>query len=248
MPPFSNLIIQPPIIAHRGVSRYAPENTLAAFRKAFALGIHWIELDVMLTMDNEAVIIHDELLDRTTNGKGSVEKFSYQALQDYDAGTWFDPQFSAERIPTLKQVLQLLDETGMSANIEIKPQMGREELTVKIVLDLIQKEWKPDRSQLLISSFSLLALETVRQYSSDIALGLLMHEWNPEWQVICDKLHCVTVNVNQDILTRENSAEIKATERLLLAYTVNDSKRAQELFSWGVDAVFSDDPAAILIK
>src|SRR3990167_7450135 len=111
----------PPVIAHRGASAYAPENTLAAFRKAHDLGIQWIEFDVMLSADHVPIIFHDNLLDRTTNGRGEVGDFSFKALHELDAGAWFNPKFSGEHIPSLQDTVAFLRQTGMAANIEIKP-------------------------------------------------------------------------------------------------------------------------------
>jgi len=233
------ITIQPPVIAHRGASYIAPENTLASFRKAKEQGATWVEFDVMLSADNEIVVIHDETLDRTTNGKGLVIDYPYSYLKTLDAGSWFDSAFSNQHIPTLIEVIHLLNELNLSANVEIKAQIGKEELTVKKVLDILDVYWN-NKNQVLISSFSLVILNLVRQYSKERALGFLMDEWDDQWEAVCDRLNCITVNVNNGILNPENVALIKKSQRLLLAYTVNDSVRAKELFSWGVDGVFSD--------
>lgn len=126
-----NISFNPPIIAHRGASKYTPENTFAAFRKAKELGINWVEFDVMLTADGEVVVIHDETLERTTNGTGAVIAQAYSYLRTLDAGSWFDPSFANEKIPTLREVIKLLNELDMFANIEIKAQSGNEETTAK---------------------------------------------------------------------------------------------------------------------
>lgn len=242
----TKLIIRPPVIAHRGAKSIAPENTLTAFRKAKELGINWVEFDVMLSADNEVVVIHDDTLDRTTNGKGPVIGYPYSYLKTLDAGSWFDPKFKGEKIPTLVEVIELLNQLQISANVEIKAQKGKEEITVKNVLKIIQENWKNTNSQALISSFSLSILEWVRHYSSTSLIGFLMHEWNPSWKSICDQLQCVAVDVNYKILNEQKVKQIKETDRMLLAYTVNNSKQAKTLFFWGVDAVFSDNPDRIL--
>ena len=241
--PFS---IQPPVIAHRGASAYAPENTLASFLKAKQLGANWVEFDVMLTADHEVVVIHDEELDRTTNGMGRVSDCSYADIKKLDAGSWFDPVFSAEKILSLREMADFLRQHQMAANVEIKALPGHEEMTAIKVLEIIQQCWTKDMTPPLISSFSLPVLHIVRQYSAASHLGLLMHHWLPEWQQLCDKLQCAAVDVNEKIIDPDKVKQIKATQRLVLAYTVNDSQRAQELFSWGVDAVFTDCPDQIL--
>lgn len=239
--PCNNLLtFHPPILAHRGASFYAPENTLAAFRKAKKLGINWVELDVMLTADEEVVVIHDETVNRTTNGKGLVIGRSYDYIKSLDAGSWFDPIFSEERIPTLGEALQLFNELQLAVNVEIKAQRSHEELTVKKVLAAIQQQWQQEDSRLLISSFSVPILQYVRQYSANALLGLLMDKWLKDWQQLADSLDCVAVNVNQKLLTTERVTSIKNSGRQVLAYTVDELSRARELFSLGVDAVFSN--------
>lgn len=242
----TKLSILPPVLAHRGASQYAPENTLAAFREAKKRGANWVEFDVMLTADHEVVVIHDETLERTTNGTGQVIAHPYHYIQSLDAGSWFNPAFTGEKIPTLREVIALLAELKLSANIEIKAQIGDEALAVKKVLSAINDCWKKEMPAPLVSSFSLAILEEVRKQSSTSLIGFLMHEWNPEWENICDRLDACTVNVNEAILTRENVDVIKASERPLLAYTVDDPRRAHDLFSWGVDAVFTNCPDLIL--
>lgn len=238
--------IQPPVIAHRGASAYAPENTLASFLKAKTLGARWVEFDVMLTADHEVIIIHDEELNRTTNGTGRVSDCSYADIKKLDAGSWFDPKFSAEKILSLKEMIDFLRQHQMSANVEIKALPGHEEITAIKVLEVIQQHWTKDMLPPLISSFSLPVLHIVRYHSATCYVGLLMHHWLSEWQQLCDTLQCVSVDVNEKIIDPDKVKQIKATQRLVLAYTVNDPQRAQELFSWGVDAVFTDCPDRIL--
>ena len=159
-----------------------------------------------------------------------------------DAGSWFDPKFKNEKVPTLGDVLELVNHFNLSANIEIKPQIGKEELIVSKVLELIKQHWINKHPQLLISSFSLPVLELVREYSPGSFLGFLMHDWDPDWQIKCDQLRCISVDVNHEILDKTKIESIKASKRKLLAYTVNNFERACELFDLGVDGVFSDNP------
>jgi glycerophosphoryl diester phosphodiesterase len=238
-----HLHINPPIIAHRGASLYAPENTIAAFRKAKALGMNWVEFDVMLTSDHEVVVIHDDLLDRTTSGKGHVYDFPYEYIKTLDAGSWFNPKFHAERVSTLKDIMTVLNELNLFANIEIKAQLGQEELIVTKVLELIKNHLI---SPPLISSFSYPILECVRKKSPGSWVGMLMHKWKDDWEMKADQLQCQAVDVNYEILTPERVSAIKQTGRTLLAYTVNDAAIFQKLLSWGVDAVFSDCPEKML--
>lgn len=236
------LNFHPPVIAHRGASAYAPENTMAAFTKAAQLGIKWIEFDVMQASCGEPVIFHDDLLERTTNGKGEVDEHAYAFLRSLDAGKWFDSAFSGERIPSLGAVIEFLRHTKLSANVEIKAKPGHEEKLIVRVLEDLSEFMATDTSTILFSSFSLDALHLLRKHSPTCLLGLLLHEWLPDWKALCLSLQCVSVHVNHEILTRDDALAIKQMDKALLCYTVNEVKRARELYSWGVDAIFTDVP------
>ena len=121
------------VLAHRGYSAKAPENTMAAFELALAVGADGIELDVHMTRDGEIVVIHDDTLDRTTNGKGPVSDQTMAELRELDAGSWFSPEFAGERIPTLKLVLELIKDKDVLLNIEIKTGLGFQQLNEELV-------------------------------------------------------------------------------------------------------------------
>lgn len=236
---------EPPVIAHRGGSAYAPENTMSAFVKAVQLDIGWVEFDVMLAKCGTPIIFHDETLDRTTNGSGFVGDYPYSYLQTLDAGAWFAPVFAGERIPTLEQVAQFLVSTGMHANVEIKPLPGQEKQTVDAALKVMSAYFPEDSDKILYSSFSLSALQYLRQRAPRCHIGFLMHEWRADWRQAAESVQSVSVNVNQAELTPERVSEIKKYAKFLLSYTVNQPERAKELLSEGVDAVFSDCPDQI---
>jgi glycerophosphoryl diester phosphodiesterase len=236
----------PPVIAHRGASAQAPENTLAAFIKAKQLGLNWVEFDVMLAATGEAIVIHDDDLERTTNGKGQIINCTYSYLKTLDAGSWFNPIFSTQCIPLLQEVLQVLHNHQLAANLEIKPLPGHEQATVQRVFEILKENSTQLPSPLLISSFSPIVLRLVRKISPFVLLGVLLNEWREDWQNLCTEVQCTSVNINQTLLTLDRVKQIKEKGYLLLAYTVNNIERAHELLSWGVDAIFSDCPHAIL--
>lgn len=236
----------PPVIGHRGASAYAPENTMLSFVKAVQLGVKWIEFDVMLTADQQPIVFHDETLDRTTNGHGHIGRHTYQYLRTLDAGSWFDLLTAGERIPHLFQVLEFIQDKNIHANLEIKPLPGQEVATVQVIWQLIKDYYPQLLPSILFSSFSIKSLTALRQQSDECEIGLLIHHWLPDWLMICDDLRCASVNVNEEIITAENAKKIKSTQRTLLCYTVNHQYRANELFSFGVDAVFSDAPDLIM--
>lgn len=236
----------PPVIGHRGASAYAPENTLASFTKAMQLGIKWVEFDVMLSADGVPVVFHDDELDRTTNAKGPLHQYTYPELASLDAGAWFNSLFSSERIPTLQAVLEFLKNANMSANVELKALPGQEERLVQRMLTIMQPYLAASHNTYLFSSFSMQALVVLRRYLPNSLIGILLHEWDERWIEHCEQLRCVSVHVNHDILTKEFAHEIKSLGKYLLSYTINDPRQAKTLFSWGVDAVFSDAPDKIL--
>jgi glycerophosphoryl diester phosphodiesterase len=251
----SELKIVPPVIAHRGASAYAPENTLAAFKKAKELGAQWVEFDVMLTADQEPVVFHDEKLDRITQQQGYIHECSYQFLKSLDAGSWFHPVFQHEKIPSLKETFQFIKNNPLCANIEIKPYPGREHETANIVLEMINNYWPAEVPSPLISSFSLEILKAVRQASSSHLIGCLIEARSdisfplPIYlRHINEELNCSSFNLDHRLLTESLVSELKQDlQKPILAYTVNSPERALELYAWGVDAVFTDCPDQILV-
>jgi len=241
-----HLHFDPPVIAHRGASGYAPENTLSAFIKAAQLGIKWVEFDVMQAWCGEVIVFHDDELNRITTQTGLVTQHPYSYLRTLDAGSWRDLSFSGERIPTLMQTMEVLDSVNMNVNIEIKGLSNQIEKLVLSVLKQMAFYLTHQRSRILFSSFSIEALRLLRQHSAKCQIGLLLHEWLPNWQEICVELNCVSVHVYDKILTHETVRQVKKMNKVLLCYTVNDFERASQLYAWGVDALFSDFPDLIL--
>ncbi len=230
----------PQFIAHRGASSKAPENTLIAMQKAAQLGAKWVEFDVVLSADGVPVIFHDEQVSRTTNGYGLIYQLSLSQIKQLDAGGWFATSFSGERVPTLTEMVRLLAQLRLGFNIEIKPDKTRSEETVEAALEVIAREWPANLSPPLYSSFSLPALRHLRKIKSEVPIGLLLHEAQAQWQYLADELNCVSIHLNREIVTPEWVSAIKATQRYVLSYTVNSEAIAQQLFSLGVDAVFTD--------
>lgn len=157
-------------VAHQGASAVAPPNTLAAFRKAAELGADGVELDVHLSADGAAVVIHDFTVDRTSDGRGRVADLPLAALKELDAGSWFDPRYASEPIPTLNEVFEAVGRELM-INIELKllPRGGRG-LAAEVV-SLVKRHGLANR--VLISSFNLSALRRVRRLEPQLPLGLL---------------------------------------------------------------------------
>jgi glycerophosphoryl diester phosphodiesterase len=230
----------PRIIGHRGGGVLAPENTLAGFRTAAAMGIGGVEFDVMLSADKVPVLIHDETLERTTDGRGAVSATPYERIAGLDAGGWFSPQYRGERVPLFEDAGRLCIELGLWANVEIKPAQGFERETATIACEQIAKLWGGMRRRPLLSSFQPGCLEIARELAPDFERGYLTDRIEPGWHEAARRLGCVSVHCNQSFLTRGQAEEVKRAGCWLLCYTVNDTNLARRLFSWGVDAIFTD--------
>jgi glycerophosphoryl diester phosphodiesterase len=232
----------PRIIGHRGAAAHAPENTLAGFRKAQALGVAWVEFDVRLTADGRCILLHDDTIDRTTDGSGVAAEMTLDQLAAFDAGAWFDLSFAGETIPTFEEAIDLLGELGLGANIEIKPHRGAEVETAEAVCRILATSWPAALPPPLVSSFAYPALEAAHRTAPALARGLLLSRVNDDWRDLAEAIDASTIHCDHVRLTEKRAKEIRAAGYPLLAYTVNHAGRAHELFGWGVTAVFTDAP------
>ncbi len=244
MAPFSTASL-PHIIGHRGAAGRAPENTLAAFRVAKELGARWVEFDVRLSRDGRCILLHDDLIDRTTDGTGMAAGMSLDELASFDAGSWFDPRFAGEAIPTLEETIDLLAELGLGANVEIKPHPGTAAETAEAVCRVLTASWPASLPAPLVSSFTPEALETAHRVAPGIARGVLTSRVKEDWRRQADAIEAATIHCDHTHLTAARAREVRAAGYPLLTYTVNHAGRARELFGWGISAVFTDVPDEI---
>jgi glycerophosphoryl diester phosphodiesterase len=235
-----------PVIGHRGAAACAPENTLAGLRRARALDCRWVEFDVRLTADGRLILLHDDRLDRTTDGRGKARALPLAAIRRFDAGAWFAPAFAGEPVPTLEEAVGALGQLGLGANVEIKAARGRAAETGAAAAEVLARLWPPQLPAPLISSFLPEALAAARDRAPGIARGLLFRAVPRNWRVRAEALGCVTIHAEQRRLRPAIVAEIRRSGYDVLAYTVNDAARARELFAWGITSVFSDVPHMIL--
>lgn len=238
----------PSVIGHRGAAASAPENTLAGLRRAKALGCPWVEFDVRLTADGAPILLHDERIDRTTDGIGKAAALPLDAIRRRDAGRWFARAFVGERVPTLEEAVATLAELGLGANIELKAAPARAAETGARVAEAITLLWPAHLPPPLISSFLATALAAARERAPAIARGLLFRAVPKNWQALAERLDCATIHADCRRLRRAGVEQIRRSGYPLLAYTVNDAARARRLFDWGVTSVFSDVPEIILAE
>jgi len=236
----------PAVIGHRGAAADAPENTIASFREAARQGAAMVEFDIKLTADGRLVVMHDDLLDRTTDGKGAVVETPLDAIKTLDAGAWFAPAFKGSPVPTLEETASLLGELGISANIEIKPNPGQESETAFAAAELLARHWPKRLPAPVISSFARESLAAMRDRAPDLPRGLLLWEKPGDWSAAARALACRSIHCAAQHLTPDWAAEIKRQGYLLAVYTVNDPDLAKRLRRWGADSIITDRPGALI--
>ena len=232
----------PPIIGHRGAGCHAPENTLASIRRAAVLGVRWVELDARLSRDFEVILLHDDTVDRTSDGSGLVAEKDWAELQALDAGTWYGEAFSSERIPSLRQAITVLAELGLGANVEIKPCVGREDATGRIVARLLNEKWPAASPIPLISSFNLETLKAARDVAPYIPRALAVSTIPEDWREQLVELGSNALHCDHKHIYVGQVREVLDAKCALRCFTVNEADRARTLYDWGVEAVFTDYP------
>lgn len=222
-------------IAHRGASGYEPENTLIAFQKAIDLNSDGIELDVHLSSNGKLVVIHDEIIDRTTNGNGEVNTMSLKELKTFKIN-------NSQEIPTLIEVFDLVNKNCF-INIELKG-IG----TAKPVIDLIKyysKEKSWHYNDFLISSFDWNMLEETRILSPKIRIGVLTEESIDDALAFAKKIKAFSINPDYTLLTKENVALQQENGFAVFPWTVNTEEAISKIKSFNVNGIISNFPDRI---
>lgn len=237
-------LLPPVIIAHRGYRKRYPENTLAAFAAAFDAGVGMIELDVTLTKDRRVVVLHDDTLDRTTDGRGPARGFNLDELKQLDAGSWFDPRFTGERLPALEEALDLCAVCGM-VNIEIKAgafEAGRlADAIEEQVLTAVAERAMGDR--VLISSFEARFIARIVDRPNAPAVGVLSERRiGSDPLNLCKRLRAFSWHPDFHSVTAARVRAMHAAGIMVFPYTVNHPEDFRRLLKMGVDGIFTDDP------
>lgn len=234
------------VIGHRGAAALAPENTLAGLRKAAELGARWVEVDVQLTADGVPILIHDFVLDRTTDGHGRVGRTPLARIERLDAGEWFGRHYVGEPVPTLAAAIEALAKLGLGANFELKAGPARAARTGRIAARTIAELWPARLPPPVISSFSVRALAAARSAAPEIPRALLLRRLSPGWRRKARALSCAAIHCAHKSLTKGRAARIRAAGYPIRCYTVNDRARARTLKCWGVEAIFTDRPDLLI--
>lgn len=230
----------PRIFTHRCGGTLAPENTIEALDVAARFGTG-VEFDVMLSADGTPHLLHDETLERTTDGHGQMAQTSDAALAALDASAGFDAWRGA-RVPSLSNAAARCRELGVAVNLEIKPSHGADQHTGRVVATAAREYWRGSATAPLLSSFSETALEAARAAAPELPRGLLVDRLPADWQPRCNRLGVVSLHADTRFITAQQVAAVRAAGLRLVLYTENDPARAAARFAWGVDAVVTDRP------
>lgn len=228
------------VIAHRGASGYAPENTLPAFKKAIELNVDMIEFDIQLTIDNQVVVIHDKTVDRTTNGKGKVEEKTFESLRKLDAGTWFDSKFIGTRIPTLRETLNTIP-SSIKLNIELKtynPESSifeQEVAAIATEFDLLNQAIFAARHPESINRFKAIL--------PNVKCVLLQKERTEEDYIqILDKLDLQFAQIRRHSAKKEFIDQLHEHEIVVNLFYADDPEEMKQYIEMGVDGILTNYP------
>lgn len=228
------------VIAHRGASGEAPENTLAAFQRAIEANVDFVELDIHFSRDGEMMVIHDQTVDRTTSGQGKVSDLTRQEIQALDAGSWFSGEFRGEKVPTLEEVVELVKPTSVGLLIEIKkgsglPQGFEERLTETIRRHELQ-------SRVMIQSFDHDAVGAVKKADTSLAVAVLMDYSSPDPGSEARAVGAGTLALKSNLVTKEVVEQAHRSGLRLFVWTVNGVIDMRKMLTLGVDGIITDYP------
>ncbi|HXZ49620.1 MAG TPA: glycerophosphodiester phosphodiesterase [Usitatibacter sp.] len=231
----------PRIFAHRGGGSLAPENTLAALRLGQSLGYAAEEIDVKLSRDGVAILLHDPTLERTTNGTGRAADLAWEELRALDAGAWHSEGFRGEPLASLEEAARALRSKDTLVDVEIKPTPGLERETGEAVARLTARFWEGAAVAPLLSSFSFEALMAAKSAAPGLPRAWLASRFSEEdWDRLA-ALEAVSLHTNHTKLDPANIPRLHERGYRVLAYTVNDAQAAERLFAAGIDGLFTDN-------
>lgn len=219
-------------IGHRGARGYEPENTLIGFQKAIDLDVDGIEFDVHLSTDNQLIVIHDETIDRTTNGKGFVNTLSLPELKVFE----IDHKY---RIPTLTEVLDLVNQKCF-VNIELKSYEAADKVVELIEKYINEKNWK--YSHFLVSSFDWNALQQVKFLNASIPIGVLTETDLDLALAFAKVIQAKSIHPYFLLLTKENTEQLQKKGFQVFPWTVNEIEDIKKIKTYNVDGIISDFP------
>ena len=227
-------------IAHRGAGKLAPENTLAAFKRGASHGYRMFECDVKLSSDGVPFLLHDDTLERTTNGTGIAGQQTWAALQKLDAGSWHSDTYKSESLPSLDTIAAYCINNGFDLNIEIKPTTGMDERTGQVVAQHAARLWQSESRKPLLTSFKPDALQAALDAAPELPRGLLLQELWTGWVETALMLDCVAIVANHKLWDTSSVTQAKSAGFKILSYTANEEADVQRLLAFGTDGIITD--------
>lgn len=227
------------IIAHRGYSKVAPENTLSAFQAALSAGVDAVELDVRITKDNQLVIMHDDDVGRTTDGEGPVDELTLEQIRALDAGSWFGPQFKGERVPTLDEALALIKGQA-TVVVEIKSRSSKR--TPELVAESLIRHGMTDQAQVI--SFYEMPMFKSRELLPRTSTGALVAPMLSPTNRALSMRASSTLAFYKNVQRKTVEAAHRAGLRLNV-WTVNEAEAMKGAIKNGVDGIITDDVALL---
>jgi glycerophosphoryl diester phosphodiesterase len=235
----------PKLIGHRGVKNLKPENTLESILKAFELGLECVEIDVKVSKDNIPLLLHDDTLDRTTNGSGLVCNFTFDQINHLDAGYYFYNSKTDIKVPSLSSVLDLIKRKQKYLNIELKPNKNYEELNVKNILKEINRI---SHDKIYFSSFDLESCIILKEAAPTLKCGFLNDDFTKfnidETIDICKKYNFFSCGINLNLFSNSVVNQFVENEIQVTVYADNNISKveAHNLWNNNVTSIFIDDP------
>lgn len=233
---------RPLVIAHRGCKGEAPENTLASFQLGLDQHCDAIELDIHLSKDGVPVVIHDETVDRTTNGTGAVEDMTVEQLQALDAGSWFDKKYAGEQIPTLEQVFELVPSSIM-INVEIKGISGG-----RTIVELLKLLDRYDRYEsVVVSSFNHKCLLELKEQEERVSIGLLYSADLIDHTCLVQQFGAPVYSLHPqaDLIGPADIMKVQEKGLKVYPYTINREEHLELAIYFGVDGIITDYPGRL---
>lgn len=230
----------PRLCAHRGAGKLSPENTIAALRKGAQLGARMAEVDVKLSRDGVAFLMHDERLERCSSGRGRARSKDWSELSELDAGLWHSEAHRGERMPTLARAAEFLIGSAMAVNLEIKPFKGRERETGAAVAREAARLWAGAEPPPLLSSFSKEALLGAKEAAPGLPLALLRGRLKKGDVEFAQGIGAAAIHLNGNRAGLAEARRVKAAGLGLVYYTINEPDMARKLLRWGADCLITD--------
>ncbi|MEI5907997.1 glycerophosphodiester phosphodiesterase family protein [Bacillus spongiae] len=246
---FANIVFQNPspftkVIAHRGASGFAPENTLAAFDLAVEMKADYIELDLQMSKDGELIVIHDPSVERTTNGSGLIQDLTYEEILQFDAGSWFHQQFSGEKVPTLKEVLdRYVGEIGLL--IELKEPYRYPGIEQKLAMELTPYlDQKGENSSIVVQSFDIESVQLFHEYAPTIPIGIVISKDNFQGveQLSDFAIFADFISPSKGVISNRFIQTTEMLELETYPWTIKNQEMYKWLYNIDVNGIITDYP------